>query len=93
MKVKIHAFLISELDASEWSTLFAGILLPGEKPPGTHWIRGWTGPTAGLDVMAERKSLSFLETKPQPISSNSVNELSWLTHETINTEKNKYKTF
>jgi len=23
----------------------------GEKAPGTHWIGGWVGPRAGLDVV------------------------------------------
>jgi hypothetical protein len=28
---------------------------PGERTPGTHWIRGWVGPRAGLDAGARRK--------------------------------------
>jgi hypothetical protein len=24
-------------------------LYPRERAPGTHWIRGWVGPSAGLD--------------------------------------------
>jgi hypothetical protein len=28
-------------------------LPPGERAPGTHWIRGWVGPRAGLDDMKE----------------------------------------
>jgi hypothetical protein len=30
---------------------------PGERTPGTHWIGGWVGPTAGLDAGARRKIL------------------------------------
>jgi hypothetical protein len=26
------------------------LLYPGERAPGTHWIGGWVGPRAGLDV-------------------------------------------
>jgi hypothetical protein len=32
---------------------------PREKVPGTHWIGGWVGLTAGLDAVEERK-ISFL---------------------------------
>jgi hypothetical protein len=28
-----------------------------ERAPGTHWIGGWVGPTARLDVMEKRKYL------------------------------------
>jgi hypothetical protein len=31
------------------------VLLPGVRAPGTHWIRGWVGPRADLDVVAKRK--------------------------------------
>jgi hypothetical protein len=27
-----------------------------EAPPGTHWLRGWVGPRAGLDAVAKRKN-------------------------------------
>jgi hypothetical protein len=30
-------------------------LLPGKEPPGTHWIGGWVGPRAGLDMVEKRK--------------------------------------
>jgi hypothetical protein len=33
------------------------ILHPGEKPPGTHWIRGWVDFRAGLDAVAKRKKI------------------------------------
>jgi hypothetical protein len=29
----------------------------GKEPPGTHWIRGWVGPRAGLDTGVERNLL------------------------------------
>jgi hypothetical protein len=32
-------------------------LYPGERTPGTHWIGGWVGPSAGLDAGARRKIL------------------------------------
>jgi hypothetical protein len=33
------------------------VLYPQGKTPGTHWIRGWVGPRAGLDAEARRKIL------------------------------------
>jgi hypothetical protein len=30
---------------------------PGERAPGTHCIRDWVGPGAGLDALEKRKSL------------------------------------
>jgi hypothetical protein len=31
-------------------------LLPGKEPLGTHRIRAWVGPRAGLDAVAKRKN-------------------------------------
>jgi hypothetical protein len=31
------------------------ILPPEKKPPGTHWIGGWVGHRAVLDVVVKRK--------------------------------------
>jgi len=31
-------------------------LLPGKKSPGTHRIRGWVDPRAGLNAMAKGKN-------------------------------------
>jgi hypothetical protein len=30
-------------------------LPPGERTPGAHWIEGWVGPRAGLDVVTRCK--------------------------------------
>ena len=38
----------SALDVSGWSTPLPGRFSLGERP-GTHFIGGWVGPTAGLD--------------------------------------------
>jgi hypothetical protein len=32
-------------------------LTPGERGPGAHWIGGWVGPRAGLDITRNRKLL------------------------------------
>jgi hypothetical protein len=57
MDVQIHVLLTSELVGDEWSDSLAGRITPGERVPGAHWIRGWVGPTAGLDAAEKRKFL------------------------------------
>jgi hypothetical protein len=32
-----------------------GRFTPRERAPGTHWIGGWLGPRAGLDIVTKRK--------------------------------------
>jgi hypothetical protein len=49
MKVQLHAFLTSALDGSEWSAS-----CPGCFTSSAHWIGGWAGPRAGLNVVAKR---------------------------------------
>jgi len=45
-------------------------LYPRERAPGTHWIRDWVGPKAGLDAMVKRKILSpYQDLNPQSSSS------------------------
>jgi hypothetical protein len=43
------------LDASEWSASRSSHFTPREGAPGTHWIGGWVGPRAILDVVVKRK--------------------------------------
>jgi hypothetical protein len=45
----IHIFLTSSLVGGEWSASRPGCIIPGERAPGTHWIRGWVDPRACLD--------------------------------------------
>jgi hypothetical protein len=45
----------SVLHGVEWSASSRGRFIPGEKAPGTHWIR-WVGSRAGLDVEAKKKN-------------------------------------
>jgi hypothetical protein len=47
--------LISAIDGVECSAS-----RPGRFTPGTHWIRGWVGPRAGLDNVKKKKNLLFL---------------------------------
>jgi hypothetical protein len=43
----------SALD-DEWSASQPGLFNSWEIAPGTHWIEGWVGPSAGLDTMEKR---------------------------------------
>jgi hypothetical protein len=49
------AFLTSALDGDEWSASPPGRFTPRERARGTHWIGGWVGPRAVLDVVVKRK--------------------------------------
>jgi hypothetical protein len=35
---------------SEWSASLPGCFTPRERAPGTHWVGGWVGPRAVLDI-------------------------------------------
>jgi hypothetical protein len=48
--VQTHVFLTLALDGCEWSASRLGRFTLG-----THYIRGWVGPTAGLDDMEKLK--------------------------------------
>jgi hypothetical protein len=50
VEVWLHVFLTSALDDGEWSASRTGHINPKEGVPGTHWIRDWVGPRAGLDT-------------------------------------------
>ncbi|KDR23422.1 Furin-like protease 2 [Zootermopsis nevadensis] len=53
------SFLTSALDGGEWLASRPGRALPSGKDPSTHWIGGWVGPRAGLDVEDTLNILSF----------------------------------
>jgi hypothetical protein len=58
--------LTSALDGGEWSVSRPDCFTPMERPPGTHWIGGWVGPRAVLDVVVKRKIPSpRRESKPR----------------------------
>jgi hypothetical protein len=73
VEVQLHAFLTSALDGAEWSASRPGRFTLRELGPGTHWIGGWVGPRAGLDVVVKRKIPSLRrESKPRtPVLYNS----------------------
>jgi hypothetical protein len=47
--------LTSVLDGGEWSVSRPSRFSPRERAPGTHWVGGWVGPRAVLDVVVKRK--------------------------------------
>jgi hypothetical protein len=40
---------------------------PEKQAHGTHWIRDWVGPRAGLDAVEKRKPYPPRPSSPQPI--------------------------
>jgi hypothetical protein len=50
--------LTSALDGGEWSASCPGRFTPKERAPGTHWIGGWVGPRAVLDVVLHFRVLT-----------------------------------
>jgi hypothetical protein len=65
--IQIHIFLTSALVGDEWSVTRPSRFTPGERAPGTHWIRCWVGLRAGLDDMEKRKFLHPPELKLRPL--------------------------
>jgi hypothetical protein len=57
--VWMHVFLILVLVGGEWSASRPGRYTPKERAPGTHWVGGWVGPRAGLDIVEKRKFLTL----------------------------------
>jgi len=55
VEVWLHAFLTTAIDGCEFQLHDPAALLPGNDPPGIHWIGGWAGPRAVLDAVVKRK--------------------------------------
>jgi hypothetical protein len=66
--MKLYAYFMSALGGDEWSALYPGHIVPGERTPGTHWIGDWVGPRSGLDAV-EATDISFLYQELNPDSS------------------------
>jgi hypothetical protein len=49
VEIWLHTFLTSTIDGGEWSALRPGRFSFGENPC-THYMGGWKGHIAGLDV-------------------------------------------
>jgi hypothetical protein len=48
-------FLTLALNGGEWSVSQPGHFTARKRAPTTHWIGGWVGPRAVLDVVVKRK--------------------------------------
>jgi hypothetical protein len=63
--------LTSALHGSERLASRLDLLIPGLRSVGTHWIEGWAGLRAGLDVATDRKIFALSENRTpvvQPIA-------------------------
>jgi hypothetical protein len=66
--VQRHLFLISALDGGGWSASRLGrftLRKTASVSHNTHWIRGWVGPRAGLDVLIKTIGFASLEIPTQ----------------------------
>jgi hypothetical protein len=76
--------LTSPLEGGEWSASRPGRFTPKEQALGTHWIGGWVGLRAILDMVVKRKIPSLhWELNPrtpitQPISQCCIDWAIWL---------------
>jgi hypothetical protein len=52
--------LTSALDEDEWSASRSGSFNPIERVPGTKFIGGWVGSTAGVDTVVMRSYLMVI---------------------------------
>jgi hypothetical protein len=50
----MHSLTLA-LDGGEWSASHPGHFTPRKRAPGIHWIGGWVGPRAILDMMLKKK--------------------------------------
>jgi hypothetical protein len=56
MEVYLHTYLTLALDGGDWSASRPGYFTLRERAPGTHWIGGWVGPRAILDMGEDKNS-------------------------------------
>jgi hypothetical protein len=66
--VYIHIFLTSALAGGEWLASCADRFTPGERAPGTLWIRGRVDPRAGLDEVEKKKFFTLPRLELWPLS-------------------------
>jgi hypothetical protein len=60
-----HTFLTSALDGGEWSASRPGRFTPRERALGTHWMGGWVGPRAVLDMVKRKIPSPRQESNPR----------------------------
>jgi hypothetical protein len=85
--VQMHILLTSALGGERSASC------PSRFTPGTHWIRGWVGPRAGLDAVEKRKFLTLpgLELRPlgRPARSQSLYRLHYLGAQSLYSNRKK----
>jgi hypothetical protein len=65
--VQIHVLVTSALVGGELSASRFCRFTPGERDPGTIWIGGCVGPTAGRDDVEKRTFLTVSEIELRPL--------------------------
>jgi len=58
-KYHAHSYLTSVLDGDSSSVSWPVHFTAGIRDPTNRWIRGWVGPSVGLDAMAKWKSATI----------------------------------
>jgi hypothetical protein len=80
--LEIYVFLTSAFVGGEWSASRPVRFTPGERAPGTHWIRDWVDPRASLDNVEKRNFLTLpgleLQLVGRPARSQSLYRLRYL---------------
>jgi hypothetical protein len=61
------------LDGGEWSASRPSRFIPREGAPGTHWIGGWVGPRAVLDMVVKMDKL-FVEVLSQDCTNCNIHD-------------------
>jgi hypothetical protein len=64
--MRMRKWMYRAVAGSEWSASRPGRFTPWERAPGTHWIRGWVGPWAGLDDVGRENSWPFRDSNSDP---------------------------
>jgi hypothetical protein len=54
VEVQLHALLSFVIDRGEWSASHFCRLIPGERAPGTHWVRKRICLRTGLDAVEKK---------------------------------------
>jgi hypothetical protein len=55
VELQLQTFFTIALYGDEWSISCPSHFRPRERAPGAHWIGGWVGPRASLNVVMKRK--------------------------------------
>jgi hypothetical protein len=72
-----YSSTIFDLDGGEWSASYPSHFTHGERVPDTHWIGGWVGPRAGLDIVEKRKIVPLPVFEPRPFQPVARRYINW----------------